>query len=428
MGALVHLLGSRCRYDPGVARPQLHRSPSILSHADFRALRRFAALDGVRAVAVLLVVVTHTRGPRPLHYLGGWNGVTIFFVLSGFLITTLALREEERSGRMSLRAFYVRRAFRILPLYLLVLFLYVPIVFVLKLGDAAKFAHALPFYGSPFPEIPFFTGGGHVPFEISWSLGIEEKFYVLWPLLAFGLLYYWRRARLPLAIAFAVLLWVAELAPHASRFVFPYFHILIGCIVALLLHNRRSFDQLRRLGHREAVIPLLLTAAALQIWSSFGLPPLVIPFYTLAVAALLISLVVSTRSSTGFLARQPLVYIGTISYALYLTHQLGLGISEKLVPIRVGWYGDIGSLAIGLGLAIALCALLHRWIELPMIARGRRLAAVLVAGGGSATSAGTTGGAPARFRDTRDARSVATQVVPGSSGSNPHPSAAPGSG
>src|SRR5262245_11077416 len=362
-----------------MARVQLHRSAPVMSHADFRSLRRFSALDGVRAIAVLLVVITHSRGPRPLHYLAGWNGVTIFFVLSGFLITTLALREEERSGRLSLGSFYVRRAFRILPLYLLVLSLYIPIVLVLKMGDASKFTRALPFYASPLPEIPFFAGGGHVPFEISWSLGIEEKFYVVWPLLAFGLLYYCRRARLPLAIALAAVLWLAELTPHASRFVFPYFHIVIGCVIALLLNNRRSYDRLRFLGRRAAAVPLLIVAAALQIWSAFGLSPLIVPVYTLAVAALLVNLIISTRASTSFLTRQPLVYIGTISYALYLTHQLGLGISERLVPAQTGWYGDISSLAIGLGLAIALCALLHRWVETPMIARGRRLGSILAA-------------------------------------------------
>jgi peptidoglycan/LPS O-acetylase OafA/YrhL len=121
----------------------------LLSHSDFRSLRRFPALDGVRAIAVLLVVAAHSRGPGSLHYLAGWNGVTIFFVLSGFLITTLALREEERAGRVFLRGFYVRRVFRILPLYLLVLLLYVPIVRVLGIGDSDKFTQALPYYASP---------------------------------------------------------------------------------------------------------------------------------------------------------------------------------------------------------------------------------------------------------------------------------------
>jgi peptidoglycan/LPS O-acetylase OafA/YrhL len=350
----------------------------LLSHSDFRSLRRFPALDGVRAIAVLLVVAAHSRGPGSLHYLAGWNGVTIFFVLSGFLITTLALREEERAGRVFLRGFYVRRVFRILPLYLLVLLLYVPIVRVLGIGDSDKFTQALPYYASPLPEIPYFVGGEHIPFVISWSLGIEEKFYVVWPLLAFGLLYYARRMRLPLAVGLAAGLWLAQVTPHASRFVFPYFHILIGCIVALLLHDRRGYERLRHLGRTAIALPVLGAAAVLQVWSSFGLPPLVVPVYTLAVAALLIGVIVSTRRSAGLLARQPLVYIGAISYGLYLTHQLGLGVSERLVSTQA-WYAEIGVLAIGLGLAIALCALLHRWIETPLIVYGRRIATALAA-------------------------------------------------
>jgi peptidoglycan/LPS O-acetylase OafA/YrhL len=280
--------------------------------------------------------------------------------------------------------------------------LYVPIVLVLHIGDADKFTNAVPFFLSPLPEVPFFTGGGHIPFEISWSLGIEEKFYVLWPLVAFGLLAYWKPARLPLAVALAVALWSAELAPHESRFVFPYFHILVGCVVALLLHDRRGYDRLRHLGRREVALPLLVVAAVLQAWSSFGLPPLVVPVYTLAVACLMVGLIVSTRSGSRMLARRPLVYIGAISYALYLTHQLGLGVSDKLIPQQAGWYGDLGSLAIGLALAIALCAVLHRWIELPMIERGRRLAAALAVrneGGEPAARAGA-GVAPSLVRVT----------------------------
>ena len=137
-------------------------------------------------------------------------------------------------------------------------------------------------------------------------------------------------------------------------------------ICALLLHDRRGYDRLRHLGRTEVALPLLGAAAVLQVWSSFGLPPLVVPLYTLAVAALLICLIVSPRASTGLLARRPLIYIGAISYGLYLTHQLGLGISETFLSTGA-WYSDLAVLATGLGLSIALCAVLHRWIELPMI-------------------------------------------------------------
>ena len=85
-----------------------------LTHADYLALRRFPALDGLRAIAAVLVVFFHYGGPD---WLQGWAGVQMFFVLSGFLITTLMLREERGTGRVSLSEFYLRRAFRILPVY-----------------------------------------------------------------------------------------------------------------------------------------------------------------------------------------------------------------------------------------------------------------------------------------------------------------------
>ena len=83
-----------------------------LTHADYLALRRFPALDGLRAIAAVLVVFFHYGGPD---WLQGWAGVQMFFVLSGFLITTLMLREERGTGRISLKEFYLRRSFRILP-------------------------------------------------------------------------------------------------------------------------------------------------------------------------------------------------------------------------------------------------------------------------------------------------------------------------
>src|SRR4030088_1441759 len=80
----------------------------------YRQLKHSDALDGMRAIGVLLVIFEHFAGER-YKWLSGWLGVHIFFVMSGFLITTLLLREQERNGRVSLRDFYVRRVFRIMP-------------------------------------------------------------------------------------------------------------------------------------------------------------------------------------------------------------------------------------------------------------------------------------------------------------------------
>src|SRR5207237_2107769 len=87
------------------------------SYDEYREERYFAPLDGVRGIAALLVVFVHAHGQHTWHWFAGWNGVTIFFVLSGFLITTLGLREQARTGAFDRGAFYLRRFFRIVPLY-----------------------------------------------------------------------------------------------------------------------------------------------------------------------------------------------------------------------------------------------------------------------------------------------------------------------
>src|SRR5689334_3129720 len=94
--------------DATEARTGASRQP--LSHSEYLALKRFPALDGLRAIAALMVVVFHNQGPD---WVQGWIGVQIFFVISGYLITTLMLREEDRSGQISFKRFYARRIFRI---------------------------------------------------------------------------------------------------------------------------------------------------------------------------------------------------------------------------------------------------------------------------------------------------------------------------
>ena len=158
-------------------------SRRIVSYEDWRAAGFFPALDGLRAVAALMVVFHHARTHWLWGWLEGWNGVTLFFVLSGFLITTLALREEETLGALRWRAFVVRRVFRIVPIYVVSLALYVLAMVAVGVGASHRgsFVHAMPWYVSPFPEVPFFTHT-HIVFSLAWSLGIEEKFYLLWPL------------------------------------------------------------------------------------------------------------------------------------------------------------------------------------------------------------------------------------------------------
>ena len=245
----------------------------------FRARKYFPELDGLRALSVLLVITVHMYDSGRLWWwLAGMRGVTVFFVLSGFLITTLGLREEEERGALSLSAFYVRRCCRLLPLYYLVLGIYCLCLFALGIAPAlrATFAEALPWYLVYLQEVPFYSmlvvQMRDVPFFHSWSLGIEEKFYLVWPLLAFVV---WRsppRRRLLAAGSLWLLLTLAPfglplLSPHGrivGRCLFAYSHILVGCILALMLHERLWFARLRFLGRRSCAALVSLAFLAIH--------------------------------------------------------------------------------------------------------------------------------------------------------------------
>jgi peptidoglycan/LPS O-acetylase OafA/YrhL len=354
----------------------------ISGYDAWRGAAFFPALEGLRGIAALLVVFHHTRSHWLWGWLEGWNGVTLFFVLSGFLITTLALREEDALGALRWRAFFVRRVFRIVPVYLVSLALYVVAVGIVGIAAAhrAPFFDAVPWYLSPFPEAPFLSGT-HIVFSLAWSLGIEEKFYLLWPLLAFVLLRRRARGRLGLALALAFVLQIPIAVGSGGRALAPYSAILVGCGLAFLMHNRSSFARLSRLGS----MPFFLGAAALLVIAHgsthvfnatapgfrvaaawYYLP------YSLA-AALVICALVLRAGGSGWLESAAMRFVGRVSYPLYLTHPLGLA-AAAMVVARGGLASELVYLAVGLALSLSLAYGIHRAVERPLIRSGKRIA------------------------------------------------------
>lgn len=339
-----------------------------MGEARARRLTYVPALDGLRAVSVLLVVSYHLRGGHLL-VLRGATGVLIFFVLSGFLITTLGQDEETATGRLHLAAFFLRRSARILPLYVLALGAYVVAVLVLHLdARQASFRSAIPHFLLFIPEVPIFRAGFDMPFAVAWSLGIEEKFYLGWSLLGFGLV---RRAPVRAAVAGALLVGVLsaqEIDPSFGRYVVPYAFVLTGVLAATTRTGPMWPLLSRALAGSWAGLGAIGTVGFLAVHSRFGgdLWPVM---FGAAVAALIVHLVVGTGPVVKALSLGPLVRVGRLSYGIYLFHQLFLGVGERAFPS--GGLGDLLAALLGVALTVGTCAVLAALVERPAIRWGR---------------------------------------------------------
>lgn len=342
----------------------------------YRDRRYLPELDGLRAVSVLLVFTTHVDALfwERLH---GNTGVTFFFVLSGYLITTLGLREESREGRLDLGGFYVRRIFRIYPLYVAVLGLYT--VLVLGAGMASDrreaFVDSLPYYLGFLPEQALLRSTGEEPpFSGAWSLGIEEKFYFVWPLLGFVLLAARFRPRIVALVVAAGLAAAGPVVGDVGFLVQPYAHIALGCVAALLLHDERWFARLAHLGRPPVLLSLVALLAVVQVTvPAIQLGHGLYVVYGLPVVAFLIGLVTSDSAAPRVLSAAPLVFLGRISYAFYLTHNFALNGAQAAMP-DTGFGQGIAAVALALVVAVAIAWGFHVTIEKPLIKVGHRLA------------------------------------------------------
>ncbi len=294
-------------------------------------------LDGLRAVAVFIVIACHFFGsPIP-----GDLGVSAFFVLSGFLITWLLLNEYDTAGTISLRNFYSRRVLRIFPAY----------YFFITVSCLIDYFRGHPWNGA-FGLSGFFylvnyynATHGHPPTSIAhaWSLAVEEQFYALWPLVLLMLV---RRGRgralaiLALVIA-AIAAWRSYLyldlgvgTPYVyNAFDTRFDNVAVGCFLALGTRER-WFLRLARLAARSALLPLvslglLLVSRCATIASyHYSLGFTVDAFL---VMVLLVQVLQLYRHPLWSWLQHPVVrYLGIISYPLYLWHVWGLGVGARL--------------------------------------------------------------------------------------------------
>ena len=343
---------------------------TAISYEDFQGARNFAALDGLRAVSVFLVFSNHFGGVGWTLF-SGWLGVHAFFVLSGFLITTLLLRERDATGDVSLKAFYIRRATRLLPLYLLVYLAVLGVSYMAQGGTWEQMKAATPYYLSLLNEL-----AEPAPFSMTWTLGAEWKYYLAWPalLVLFGATPRSRFATVGVCVA-ALLAIAAANVQWSLLDPRNYIGMLIGSALATLMHARRTFGRVRGLMTDGAAIALLL---ALLVWHR-RFPVIAghigetaaIAVYGLLIAMLLPALVATRTFAARVLAAKWLIFIGNRSYSMYLVQYLAAHAVIGVLPNTV-----VGArlLFLSFTVALALSDLLYRWYEKPITDWGHRWA------------------------------------------------------
>ena len=316
---------------------------------------RFPALDGLRAFASSAVIWHHV-GPRGTFFDRNF-GVNTFFTISGFLITTLLLREQARTGDVSVRGFYVRRAVRIAPLYYGVLLLYVALAGWAErdLAARARFFADLPYFATFTANwVLSEAAGTRVIMMFAWSLSTQEQFYVVWPWVVKAL----RRRRMVVLVLVAILVVVeVRWLPLAQTDA-----IWIGSLVAFLYRTRRGQAALRVVAGGAWSAPAALAAVLLPLgWRSCpALETAVATGWLVTACALRPGIL--RRLLENRLAR----WMGSVSYATYLLHMLAVNAARRLVPGST----HAATFAVALGIAFAAGAAAHRLVD-PAAARLR---------------------------------------------------------
>jgi len=306
----------------------------VPTHSEYLATRHFGSLDGFRFLCISAVIWHHTPfwtdlSHTSVFFTRGHVGVDFFFVLSGYLITTLLFREESAKGRFNLREFYWRRALRIVPIFYFV----VTLAAFVEIGLNGKTSswEILPFY---YLFLSNFISVEHINYlDPTWSLAVEEQYYLIWPLL---LALVPRRWIVPIligliainvtaAMGLFTLVGITAIETPLLRFALDgatYAPILLGSLAAVLLHNAAGFARIAPLLQAKLAplicLGLLCFALAVTPRALEGLPNLIVhSLMTLT----LISLVVREDNGLAWVLKlPPLVRIGQISYGIYLYH------------------------------------------------------------------------------------------------------------
>jgi len=341
-----------------------------VAHQSFLRTKTFGALDGLRALAILAVVLYHVLEARAGLIGRFYLSVSLFFSISGFLITTLLLRERAKTGNISLTGFYARRSLRIFPLYYAVTFLYIVLVYFLEKDPLVR--------GAFFDNVPYFLTytsnwfikleEGRIIFYFAWSMATEEQFYLVWPFVVRAFKSAWG----PVAFMAALLgvglfahwgvtsgylndnlLWVRMLASISIS-------ICMGCLAAYLTHYPKTFEWTWRVLGQAWSVPV----AVVLVWCAIYRYDTPLWLSSLLLTLMVVGMCIRPHHAFVKLVDHPwLRYMGTITYGIYLMHMISLNIVKRVVP----WHNELLYYVLTMALSIGLATLSYRYFETPFL-------------------------------------------------------------
>jgi peptidoglycan/LPS O-acetylase OafA/YrhL len=337
--------------------------------------RRLPKLDFLRAASAAIVIASHYG----FHRIPAGFGVLVFFVISGFLITYLLLRENQRTGTISLKDFYARRALRIFPAFYVYWIVAVAALLVRHIKILWPAAIASLFYVENY-----YQGLHWAPtlFTHTWSLSVEEQFYILWP----GVFLLCRGSMKGLIRGLVVVipcLWIYRAAlQHAGvsdQYIYTSFEtridsILAGCLLAIILFTGAAAGWVQEI-RKVRYIPFVLAClAASVLWGEQSLTPMYKNTFGFAIDPVLVALLIlqlTTMKGWGWMDAAPISYLGRISYSTYLYQAIVLPLLRPRLPAKLSLIGCF----VGIWIVAAIS---YELVEKPFLRLKRRYEVVKV--------------------------------------------------
>lgn len=364
-----------------------------ISHKEYLSTKTYTSLDGIRCLSVIMVIFWHSQiSSNGLLSLvtNGCLGVDLFFILSGFLITTLIFKEVRLNKSFSLKYFWIRRGLRIVPVYYFVIGLYGLFAYLSEGALPATNDNWATAYWRELPRYLSFTSNfmvSNTAMEITWSLSTEEQFYLTWPLILYLFTY---RSSLVVICSFLLLNQFFNLGAFDTFFHsdLNFIHntvsigqctftpLCLGVLIAFAFNNENFFIFARSLLGNYYVsgiwLGLLLLFVGLYSGFWYGLPRLIFQIIaTLFIASCIIS---KNHILTPLLDSTIAVGIGKISYGMYLYHTITTNFVRYFVP----WdsFRNFTQPLLTLIITIVIATLSYRCIEKPFLDLAKKFRAI----------------------------------------------------